>query len=305
VHFVDATRLMTALLGDSIAANVFMIGFAYQKGLIPLSAGAIERAIGLNGVAVDSNKQAFLWGRRAAHDPVAVESIARPAIEPRPIPETLDEIGAHRVEFLTGYQDAAYAQRYLALVRRVQHAEAEKTPGRSGLAEAVARSYAKLLAYKDEYEVARLYTRTDFRRKLESAFEGDYTIRVHLAPPMLAKRDPVTGHLRKRAYGPWMLRVFEILAWLKRLRGTPLDMFGYQRHRRLECRLIRDYELRIDELLAGLDQRNHPIAVEIAALPGQIRGFEHIKEDNLKKARAREERLLAAFRDPATARAAE
>ncbi|MGE5442579.1 MAG: DUF6537 domain-containing protein, partial [Bacteroidota bacterium] len=195
--------------------------------------------------------------------------------------------------------------RYRALVRRVQDAEAKKAHGRGGLAEAVARSYAKLLAYKDEYEVARLYTRTDFRRKLEAAFEGGYRIRVHLAPPLLAKRDPATGRLRKRAYGPWMLRAFALLARLKRLRGTPFDVFGHQRHRRLERRLIRDYEQRIRELLAALDHDNHPIAVEIASLPEKVRGFEHIKEANLQKARAREEQLLAAFRNPATAQAAE
>ena len=234
-----------------------------------------------------------------------METIAKAEIAPRPIPKTLDAIVAHRVEFLTGYQDAAYAARYRALVQRVRGAEAEKAPDRSGLAEAVARSYAKLLAYKDEYEVARLYTRTDFRRKLEAAFEGGYKIRVHLAPPMLAKRDPATGQLRKRAYGPWMLRAFVILARLKWLRGTPLDVFGYQRHRRLERRLIGDYEQRVDELLAGLDRDNHPIAVEIASLPEQIRGFEHIKEANVRKVRLRDEQLLAAFRNPATAQAAE
>ena len=295
-HFIDATRLATSLLGDAIASNLLMVGYAYQKGLIPLSAGSIERAIELNGVAVDLNKQAFFCGRRAAHDLAAVESIAEPEIAPRPNPKTLDEIVAHRVEFLTGYQDAAYAERYRALVQRVRGAEAEKTPGPDGLAEAVARGYAKLLAYKDEYEVARLYTQTDFRRKLEAAFEDKYTIRVHLAPPMLAKRDPATGHLRKHAFGPWMLRAFAILARLKRLRGTPLDVFGYQRHRRLERRLIRDYEQRVDELLAGLNRDNHPIAVEIASLPEQIRGFEHIKEANVRKVSTREEQLLAAFR---------
>src|SRR5512132_4098091 len=304
-HFVDATELATALLGDSIAANLFMVGCAYQKGLIPLSAAAIERAIELNGVAVDFNKQAFLWGRRTADDPDAVQRIVGPATAPRRIPETLDEIVAHRVEFLTGYQDAAYAERYRALVRRVQDAEAKKAHGRGGLAEAVARSYAKLLAYKDEYEVARLYTRTDFRRKLEAAFEGGYRIRVHLAPPLLAKRDPATSRLRKRAYGPWMLRAFALLARLKRLRGTPFDVFGHQRHRRLERRLIRDYEQRIRELLAALDHDNHPIAVEIASLPEKVRGFEHIKEANLQKARVREEQLFAAFRNPAPAQPAE
>jgi indolepyruvate ferredoxin oxidoreductase len=304
-HFIDATRLATALLGDSIGTNLFMVGFAYQKGLIPLSAPVIERAIELNGVAVEFNKRAFVWGRHAAHDLAAVEAIAAPAIAPRPIAQAFDEIVERRVELLTDYQSSAYAGRYLALVHRVQQAEATKAPGRSGLAEAVARSYAKLLAYKDEYEVARLYTQTDFRKKLHAAFEEGYEIHFHLVPPILAKRDPVTGHRRKRAFGPWVLRAFEILAWFKRLRGTPLDVFGYQRHRRLERRLIRDYERRIDELLVGLAPDNHPVAVEIASLPDQIRGFEHIKEANLKKARAREEPLLAAFRHPATAQATE
>jgi indolepyruvate ferredoxin oxidoreductase len=304
-HFVDATRLATALLDDSIAANLFMVGFAYQKGLIPLSGEAINRAIALNGVSIDFNKQAFLWGRRAAHDAAAVESVVKAEIAPRPISTTLDQIVARRVEFLTGYQNAAYAERYRALVQRVEEAEAKRAPGRSGLAEAVAHGYAKLLAYKDEYEVARLYTQTDFREKLEAAFEGSYKIRVHLAPPLLAKRDPTTGLLRKRAYGPWLLHIFKLLARLKRLRDTPFDIFGYQAHRKLERQLIRDYEQRVGEVLAGLNQGNHAIAVEIASLPQQIRGFEHIKEANLKKVRAREQQLLTAFRNPVRAQAAE
>ena len=304
-HFVDASRLATALLGDSIGSNLFLVGYAYQQGLIPLSGEAILRAIELNAVAVDFNKQAFLWGRRAAHDLARVESLTQPKLESREIPRTLDEIVAHRVEHLTGYQSAKYARRYEALVRRVQEVEAEKTPGRSGLAEAVAGAYAKLLSYKDEYEVARLYTRTEFLQQVEDRFEGDYKIHIHLAPPMTAKRDPLTGHLKKRPFGPWMLRVFRILPRFKWLRGTPLDIFGRSPHRRLERQLIKDYEQRLEELLAGLNQDNHEFAVEIAALYGDIRGYEHVKEDYLEKARARENQLLEAFHNPRPAEAAE
>ncbi|MBK8908588.1 MAG: indolepyruvate ferredoxin oxidoreductase family protein [Rhodospirillales bacterium] len=304
-HFIDSTRLATALLGDSIGSNLFLVGFAYQKGLVPLSEEAILRAIEINGVAAEFNKKAFLWGRRAAHDGARVQELTRSRTARPALSTTLDDIVARRFEHLTGYQSRGYAKRYEALVRRVQAAESEQTPGRSGLAEAVARCYAKLLAYKDEYEVARLYTDTDFLQKIEDRFEGDYTIKFHLAPPMIAKRDPATGHLKKRPFGPWMLRAFRFLAKFRRLRGTPLDVFGYQPHRRLERRLIWEYENRIDELLAGLNQENHEFAVQIASIPDHIRGFEHIKEAHLEKARAREERLLAAFHNPPQAAAAE
>ncbi|HUA54070.1 MAG TPA: indolepyruvate ferredoxin oxidoreductase family protein, partial [Candidatus Sulfotelmatobacter sp.] len=207
--FLDATELATALTGDAIAANLFLLGFAVQRGLIPLSPEAIERAIELNNVAVAFNKRAFLWGRRAGHDLAAVERLAAPP--PRPLSRSLDDVIAHRVALLTDYQDAAYAARYRALVDKVRAVEAQRV-GTTALTEAVARYYAKLLAYKDEYEVARLFTDGSFRRQLEREFEGDFRLELNLAPPAVADRDPATGHLRKRTFGPWMLTAMRLLA---------------------------------------------------------------------------------------------
>ena len=295
--FIEATRLATALLGDAIATNLFLLGYAYQKGLIPIAAEAIERAIDLNAVAVDSNRRAFRWGRWAAVDREAVERIAAPAPEGGERPsQDLDELVARRVAFLTDYQDAAYAVRYRRLVRRALGAEELKAAGATGLAEAVARNFFKLMAYKDEYEVARLYTSGEFLKKLRRQFEGDFTLEFHLAPPLLAKRDAATGHLKKGRYGPWMMRAFALLAKLKLLRGTPLDPFGRSEERRTERRLIEEYEAMLDELIAGLSPENHALAVELAAIPEQIRGFGHVKLANLATARARQQELLAAFR---------
>ena len=305
--FVGATRLATALLGDAIATNPFMLGFAYQKGLVPVSAAAIERAIELNGVAVEANKKAFLWGRRAAHDLARVEKAATPA-EVIPIAQhlsrSLDETIARRVEFLTDYQDAAYAARYRALVDRARQVEADRGLG-TKLTEAVARNHFKLMAYKDEYEVARLYTRPEFLQRLQGAFEGEYALKFHLAPPILAKPDPVTGVPRKRAFGSWMMSVFRLLARLKGLRGTAFDVFGRTEERRTERQLIVDYERIVGELLARLDRDNHAAAVAIAGIPDEIRGFGHVKAASLKPAKAKEAELLAAFRSPvSSARAA-
>jgi indolepyruvate ferredoxin oxidoreductase len=308
--FLDASRIATALLGDSIATNLFMLGYAWQKGLVPVSGAALDRAIALNGVAVEANRQALLWGRRAALDLPRVEEVVRPGREPesRHLSEGLDEVIARRAATLTDYQDTAYARRYQALVERVQAAEAERTPGRSGLAETVARCYFKLLAYKDEYEVARLFAAPEFMAKVSDQFEGRVKLSFHLAPPLLALRDPETGHLRKREYGPWLMAVFKLLPRFKGLRGTPFDIFGYTKERRTERRLITDYEALVEELLAGLGHDSHGLAVELASIPEAIRGFGHVKEASLKAAKDHEARLLETFRNPAalpTADAAE
>ena len=209
-----------------------------------------------------------------------------------------------RRNFLTAYQNAAYARRYTALVERVRQAEADKAPGRSGLATAAARYYFKLLAYKDEYEVARLYSDPGFLRNLRDQFEGDFKLQVHLAPPLLSAADPDGGPPRKRAYGPWIFSVFRLLSELKVLRGTPFDPFGYGADRRRERQLIRDYEGLVEELLSGLDQDNHGLAVELASLPEQVRGYGHVKEAHLKEAKAREAQLLEAWHHPAPAQSA-
>jgi indolepyruvate ferredoxin oxidoreductase len=298
--FVDATTLATAILGDSIATNLFMLGYAWQKGLIPLSLAALQRAIELNGVAVDTSLRTFDWGRLAAHDLAAVDAVARPQIrEDKPPQMTLPELVKHRVGLLTQYQNAAYAERYSTFVARVAAAEKEKTKGRTGLAEAVAKSLYKLMAYKDEYEVARLYTDGEFAKKLRQQFEGDFKLKFNLAPPLLADRDPATGQLVKGEYGPWVFTMFKVLAKLKGLRGTRLDIFGHTEERKTERRLIGEYIDTITEVIGSLSPQNHAMAVQIAALPDQIRGFGHIKERNIHKAKEREANLLAAFRKPA------
>ena len=301
VDTLDATKISTALLGDSIATNSFMMGYAWQQGLVPVGREAIERAIELNGVAVEFNKQAFLWGRRAAHDLPAVIKAAgldAPAASGA-IAMTLEEIVAKRVAFLTGYQDTAYAARYTELVRKVEVAERARMPGRDDLARAVARSYFKLLAYKDEYEVARLYTDGSFERQLADTFESYDALTFHLAPPMIAERDPATGHAKKRTFGPWMRTAFTALARLKGLRGTRFDPFGRTDERRMERRLIADFEATVEEMLARLSPSTHTTAVDLALVPQKIRGYGHVKEKSVVEAKAREAELMARLRDPA------
>jgi indolepyruvate ferredoxin oxidoreductase len=264
--------------------------------LLPVSGEAILRAIELNNVAIEFNKRAFHWGRRAAVDLASVERAAAPA-KIRKIPETLEEIVAHRRAHLTGYQNAAYADRYQALVDRAAAAERERAPGMSGFALAVAENHAKLLAYKDEYEVARLYTDGAFAEKLAAQFEGDPKLKVHLAPPLWAQRDPASGHLKKRAYGGWVIPAFRLLARLKFLRGSALDPFGRQDERKEERRLIADYEALIARLATELGAANHAAAVALARLPETIRGFGHVKAASIAVARQRESELLVAFGD--------
>jgi indolepyruvate ferredoxin oxidoreductase len=297
--FLDATRLATSLLGDSIATNMLMLGYAWQKGLVPISAAAIDRAIELNGAAVAANRAAFAWGRRAAHDLVAVAALAEPTgavPEHRRLSTGLDEVIARRAAHLVAYQDEAYARRYTDLVARARAVETEAAPGSTRLTEAVARGWHKLLAYKDEYEVARLYTETGFRKQLEAMFEGDWTARVHLAPPLWAQIDPATGEPRKRAYGSWMLHAMRWLAGRRRWRNTALDPFRYTEDRRIELRLVAEYSALMDEVLAGVDAATLDTAVELAALPLQIRGFGPVKARHLAHAKRREQELLEAFR---------
>ena len=298
--FLDATRLATDLMGDSIATNLFMLGYAWQKGLIPIGLEALEQAIELNGTAVLMNLAAFRWGRRAAHDRAAVEKLLAPADNVVPFvraSRSLEDIVAIRVRHLTAYQNAALARRYTSLVERAMAAE-QKT-GRSGLAEAVARNYARLLAYKDEYEVARLFAEASFATGLERQFEGDYKLRFHLAPPLFAKRDPRTGQLIKQEFGAWMMPAFRLLAIFKGLRGTAFDPFGHTSERKRERALIGEYECLLDELLAGLTAANHGLAVKLASIPDDIRGYGHVKDAHIERAKRKEAGLLSEWRHPA------
>jgi indolepyruvate ferredoxin oxidoreductase len=325
-QLVDATDLATRLLGDSIASNLFMLGYAWQKGWVPLSLDALMRAVELNAAAVEMNKAAFNWGRLAAHDIDKVRAAAGASLPPlageEPAPDsirgaeggrgrspiadplddqsvsaTLEEQITRRVAFLTDYQNTAYAQQYKALVDKVRAAEQQKAPGFTTLTEAVARYAFKLMAYKDEYEVARLYTSGDFEKRIRETFDGDFKLHFNLAPPLFAKKD-AEGNLRKAEYGTWVFGAFKILAKLRGLRGTAFDIFGYTHERKTERRLIADYRTTVDVLLVGLDHDNHALAVEIASIPELIRGYGHVKERHLAAALTRQEQLMKAWREP-------
>jgi indolepyruvate ferredoxin oxidoreductase len=311
-HFINATQLTTALFGQSLGTNMFLVGYAYQLGAIPLSSAAIERAIELNGEAVDMNKAAFHWGRRTAIDRAQVEALAKPAAattsDALHLSESLEETVERRVKFLTAYQNAAYAVRYRNQVEKVKAAEAARAPGKTGLAETVARYLFKLMAYKDEYEVARLYTDGSFLDQVANTFEGgNLRFEFHLAPPLLARRDRTTGLPRKMSFGPWLLPAFRLLAKFKFLRGTAFDPFGRSQERRTERNLIDDYETMLDKVLDALTPGNHHLAVGLAAIPEKIRGFGHVKQRHLTAAKADEAALLEQFRagSPALLKAAE
>jgi len=287
----NADAAATKLLGDSIYTNPMMLGFAWQKGWIPLAYESLMRAIELNGVTIDKNKAAFEWGRRAANDWPSVEKLLAPAtvIEFKKR-DTLESIVSRRIEFLTQYQDAAYAKQYSDFVEKVRAGEAPL--GKTTLTESVARYLFKLMAYKDEYEVARLYTQTGFEEKIASMFEGDYKVHFHLAPPATAKRND-KGELVKQKFGPATMTLFRLLARLKGLRGTAFDVFGRTEERRTERALIAEYRSSVENILATLSSSNHELAVEIARIPEQIKGFGHVKERNLHAARQRWAALTA------------
>lgn len=297
---VDATRLASALLGDAVGANMMLIGFAWQRGLVPIARASIEQALRLNGTAVAMNLRAFALGRLAAADPDRLKALlGETPLEPKGEPQELAGLVVHRMEHLTAYQNAGLAARYKALVDRVAKAEAGLGQG-DRLAWTVARTYARLLAYKDEYEVARLLTGETFKRELAQAFEGDMRIELNLAPPLISRRDPATGRLKKRSFGPWMLRPMRLLAGMKRLRGTALDVVGYHPHRRKERALIAEYEALVAEILGALSAGNHSAAIELAALHGTIRGYDVVKEAGIAAVEAKLPNLRAAFLKPQT-----
>lgn len=298
--FIDSTQLGATLLGDAISANMVLLGYAWQQGMIPLPLEAIEQAITINNVSVEMNLKAIQWGRRFACDPERVKALAGMQKD-QSIPQSLSEIINYRYDFLNNYQNLAYTDRYRTLVEEVRQVDRAKFPDGDDeemlLTTAVAKNYFKLLAIKDEYEVARLYTNGEFEQQLRAQFDGGYSLKFHLAPPLLAKRDAVTGHLKKREFGGWVLPLFRQLAKLKFLRGSMFDVFGYLSERKMEQKLLVEYEQTITDVLEGLTEHNYQKAVEIASLPEKIRGFGHVKENNRKMAKEREVQLMAAFKD--------
>ncbi|HEY3599362.1 MAG TPA: indolepyruvate ferredoxin oxidoreductase family protein, partial [Paraburkholderia sp.] len=311
VSAVDANRFAVALLGDAIYTNPFVLGYAWQRGWLPLTHESLMRAIELNAVQIEKNRTAFEWGRRAAHDPAAVRKLAQlqgrtadtdaagSKIVSLHTPKTLDTLIDKRAQYLAAYQNDAYATRYRKLVADVHRAETALDPADSQLplTEAVARNLHKLMAYKDEYEVARLYTDPAFIEKLKANFEGNWKLKFHLAPPAMSKKD-AHGHLVKKQYGPWMMSAMHVLAKGKFLRGTAFDVFGKTEERRTERTLIVEYEALVRELIGGLTAGKRALAVELASLPEGIRGYGHVKENNLKGVRTRWSTLLAKWRAP-------
>jgi indolepyruvate ferredoxin oxidoreductase len=304
LDIIDATGLASTLMGDSIATNPFMLGYAFQKGTIPLSLEALLRAIEINGAAVEMNKHAFTWGRLAAHDMAGVRSVTQFRARASAPVRTLNEQIVLRAEFLTDYQDKVYADRYLAAVAKVRKAEAAASPASTELTEAVAKNLFKLMAHKDEYEVARLYTDGSFAKKMSDKFDGDFKLKFYLAPPIFAKRD-ASGRLQKREYGGWMMSAFRLLARLKFLRGTAFDPFGRTAERRTERRLIEDYLVMLDQRTAQLAPAQIPLVARLARIPETIRGYGHIKDDNIRKAKAEQARLEAELENSRFAAAAE
>lgn len=295
VDLVDAGRIAEALMGDTIATNMFMLGYAWQKGWVPLSEAALLKSIELNGISVAFNQRAFAWGRAAAHDLASVEKLAtpdHPIVFHRKL--KLDDLVAQRISFLTDYQDAAYAQQYSDFVERVRQAENKLNIGSTRLTEAVARYYFKLLAAKDEYEVARLHTDGNFAARIADMFEGDYRLRYHLAPPLLARRG-ADGLLIKRDYGSWVVPVFRLLAKLRFLRGTAFDVFAYAKERKSERKLAQEYRDTLNMLLPRMSVTNLASLVAIARIPEDIRGYGHVRKRHLTAAKEKEKLLLAAF----------
>jgi len=299
VHSLDAHTLALKLFGDSIAANMFLLGYAYQLGHVPIGAKALEQAIELNGAAVAMSRNAFRYGRLAAQDPSALTRVVPITEAATPKARSLEELIAYRAGDLAGYQDEALAERYRRRVAEIGEAELSRAPGQSGLVEAVARGYHKLLAYKDEYEVARLFASPAFEQALSEQFDSRGGLTFHLAPPLLAPRDKATGEPRKIAFGRWMLPVFRLLAKGKRLRGTAWDIFGYSSERKLERQMISDYEALLDEVVERLSPATHATAVALAKLALDIKGFGHIKLRNYQAVKAREAPLMAQLRNPA------
>lgn len=297
VSFIEATQLATDLMGDSIMANLFLLGYAFQKGNLPLTATSIIEAIRLNNVAIQDNITAFNWGRLAATSPEMVHQFvenSKPIEADHLISQTVEEMIERRIAFLTGYQDTAYAARYKEWMTKVR--AVEEAVKSDQFTKVAAQTLYRLMAYKDEYEVARLYTDGTFKRRLREQFEGPVKLQFHLAPPLLARHDPKTGELQKMTFGPWIFTAFKFLAKFKKLRGTKLDVFGYTDERKMERKLITIFEETLDKLLQTLSLSNLALGCEICEAFQSIRGFGHVKLQNYKDAMAKIEKLMQDYK---------
>ncbi|SIQ14908.1 indolepyruvate ferredoxin oxidoreductase family protein [Marinobacterium stanieri] len=299
-HFdqLDANLVAEKLLGDTVFSNVMMLGFAWQSGLVPVSMEALMRAIELNGVAIDRNKQAFGWGRLAATDRDYVMSLLSPEAREKPITpekETLEQLVERRMKHLTEYQDAAWANEYKQLVEQTRTAELSLGKDDLSLTRTVAQQLFRLMSYKDEYEVARLFTQTDFLKEVEQTFEGDYRINFNLAPPVLGGKKDAKGRPMKRQFGPWMLKALKVLAPLKGLRNSPFDPFRFSADRKLDRALLAEYRELLNRLAKELNANNYEFALELAELPSDIRGYGPVREQAAEAAAEKRKHLVKAF----------
>ena len=295
--FRNFTDVAERVIGDAIATNILMLGYALQKGYLPISSESITQAIEINGVAIDANKKSFNLGRLIAEKPELINEILKPkSLEKTQDDMNLEELIEHRSQFLTEYQNQRLSNKYLQLIDKIK-IQVEQQKLDPQLVRAVAENYVKLLAYKDEYEVARLYTNGEFQQQLNQEFEGDFEIKFNLAPPLFAGKAP-NGRPKKREFGAWMIKAFRLLAKLKGLRGTPFDIFGYHKDRKAERQLIKDYQSLVDELLPRINNSNQHIAIDLLSIPKDIRGFGPVKAQSIIEARECEKQLLEKFKNP-------
>jgi indolepyruvate ferredoxin oxidoreductase len=295
MHLINATKFATSLMGNAIAANLFLVGYAIQKGLFPISLTAVERAIELNGVSVQMNKESIYWGRLAAIDIKKVESIALNDVEAKIVVETLDSVIDDRYDFLVGYQNKKYADQYKALVLRIKDIDMSVSNDQDSLSMAAAKFYFKLMAYKDEYEVARLHTGDEIKKYLDDKLEGNYKIEYSLAPPVLGGRDKLTGRYPKRKLPSITYYLFALMKRFKVLRGTPFDIFGMSSHRKTERKLIVEYEEMMSRVINKVDINNYDSAVKIASLPDHIKGYDVVKEANIEKTKLLKQQYFNEF----------
>ena len=295
MHLINATKFATSLMGNAIAANLFLVGYAIQKGLFPISLTAVERAIELNGVSVQMNKESIYWGRLAAIDIKKVESIALNDVEAKIVVETLDSVIDDRYDFLVGYQNKKYADQYKALVLRIKDIDMSVSNNEESLSMAAAKFYFKLMAYKDEYEVARLHTGDEIKKYLDDKLEGNYKIEYSLAPPVLGGRDKLTGRYPKRKLPSVTYYLFALMKRFKVLRGTPFDIFGMSSHRKTERKLIVEYEEMMSRVINKVDINNYDSAVKIASLPDHIKGYDVVKEANIEKTKLLKQQYFNEF----------
>ena len=295
MHIVNATKFATSLMGNSIAANLFLVGYAIQKGLFPISLSAIERAIELNGVSIDMNKESIYWGRLAAVDIKKLETITSADNKSIDYSESLSSMIDDRYNFLISYQNIKYAEKYKSLIHKIIKIDESIHNNRDDLSIAAAKFYFKLMAYKDEYEVARLHTGHDIKKYLDDKLEGDYKIEYSLAPPVFGGRDKITGRYPKRKLPSFTYYLFAIMKHFKFLRGTSFDVFGMSTHRKIERGLISEYESMFTEIETNINIENYDAAVKIALLPDHIKGYDVVKESNIEKSKLLKEQYFNEF----------